>query len=300
MPPDKRQPPLPARQNREDGSTQKRTAPPVPPPPPRRSEPSPKARGIGDQQRRLPGPPKPPADWHSSSDSKRDENLFSLPTPPLPPFRPRRQDVRYEEVRTIRIGGRQAPINRPIDDFLRGAPDPLREPPTQTRDRVEPSPPKESKYSDNLLNVSLICTQLDRAFVVRFREERSILGKQYKYESTLTDIDENGTAAPSMTVPVASLSWSGISCPHCRSKIRPIRCGSCGRLACDGRVTESANGTYFSCAPSCGRSGGLVTPGLITITGSGTRRTSLPVPANRPILAPPDPPAAVPRLPKPR
>jgi hypothetical protein len=159
--------------------------------------------------------------------------------------------------------------------------------------------PAEQTEGGELLNVPLICTQTDRPFILAFRETRSVFGTRYKHKVTVTTVGEGGEAAPSLTVPIASLEWGGIKCPHCGAECRPIRCGRCERLACDGRVTRDGEDIIFACTPSCG-SMGLVQGGLKTVTGSAGRHSSPPTAANSFVCAPIAPSANLPRLPKPR
>jgi hypothetical protein len=165
--------------------------------------------------------------------------------------------------------------------------------------RAKPDRPEEPKDTAKRLNIPVICTQADRPFVLVFRETTSVFGTRYKLETTLTMIGESGESSPSLTVAISSLDWGGITCPHCRARCRPIRCGQCQRLACDGRVTVTGDAIHFACAPSCGLSG-WVRGSLETVTGSEGRRSAPAAAANTFICGPAAPPGNVPKLPKPR
>jgi hypothetical protein len=265
---------------------------------------------MANRTRRVPPPPPPPPPVAAPRERA------------LPVARPRRLDI-------PNIGSRTEPRRRPawtLDtdwppvDFdsteqesapkqLPGRPknpfldfgedDDAPETPTGTIRWSKPARPVEPKESAKLLNVPVICTKFDRPFVLVFRETRSVFGTRYRLDATLTDVGEGGEASPSLTVPISSLDWGGIKCPHCRSQCRPIHCGQCQRLACDGRVTTSGDGILFACAPSCGMSG-WVRGSLQTVTGSEGRRSPPPVTATALISGPGTPPENVPKLPKPR
>jgi hypothetical protein len=260
--------------------------------------------------RYVPPPPPPPA--------------ATPPVRPLPQLRPRRrlelQNFGTDQPR------RRVPLPAPPKDWLPPAHDPfddnpaparLPEPPENLsevlRDLVDkyaepvpdalPTPkatrPEEPKDAGKLLNVPVICTKTDRAFVLVFREARSVFGTRYKFETTLTEIGDGGEVAPSLTVPISSLNWGGIGCPHCRAQCRPIYCGRCQRLACDGQVTARGDDLFFVCAPSCGTRG-WVRGNLQTVTGSAGRRSPPAASGNAFICAPARPSGIIPRLPKPR
>jgi hypothetical protein len=271
---------------------------------------------MSDHTRRVPPPPPPPPP---------EENQLN---PPLPPLRQRRRDLtlfgtRTDETRrAVRLP--EPPIDWPADlerADVEAAPTPsppppedlgdvLREltnasarpepPPSRKVEPVEPPRPR-AKPQDfaKKLNVPMICTQTDRAFVLVFREKRSVFGTRYQLETKLTDFGEGGEATPSLTVPIGSLDWSGITCPHCGARCRPIRCGSCTRLGCDGRITEVPSGIFFRCAPSCAVSG-LVRNGLETITGTEGVAPK-PTSSSRALICVPESPRTqnIPRLPKP-
>jgi hypothetical protein len=173
------------------------------------------------------------------------------------------------------------------------------EPPSDARPWAKAVSREEPRDSSKFLNVQAICTRADRPFVLVFRETRGVFGTLYRLETTLTDIGDGGTASSSLTIPVDSLDWSGIKCPHCRSQCRPINCGRCQRLACDGRVTVKGDDIYFTCTPSCGERG-WVRGSLQTVVGSEGRRSAPAAAGNGFICGPATPSGNVPKLPKPR
>jgi hypothetical protein len=259
----------------------------VPPPPPvasrpTRSMPVPRPRRIDiptlasrtDQQRRAVPRPTLRTDW-PPSDIDRAELKITRPQPPEPPEN--------------------------LGEVLRDLTDKYTRPVPLTRTRILPARPQTPKDSAKRLNIPVICTQAGRPFVLVFRESRGIFGTRYKLETTLKDIGEGGEALPSLTVPVGSLDFGGIKCPHCvdQSKVRPIRCGACGRLACDGRVRAIGDDLFFECAPSCGTSG-WVRHHLETVTGSEGGYSPSANAATGLICGPAAPPGNVPKLPKPR
>lgn len=282
---------------------------------------------MKNRNRRVPPPPPPPPPPASSGR-----------TPSLPVPRPRHLGSANVGSRTDRF--RRAvrlpapPTDWPLDldaGDTRPAPTRLPEPPEGLRDglrnltrtftppvppadlhKIVPSEPQakaslsatrpELKDFAKRLNVPVICTEADRAFVLVFREKRSVFGTRYKLEATLANIGENGAEpSPSLTVPISSLDWGGITCPHCRnrSRVRPVLCGACNRLACDGRVTESSDDLFFKCADSCGTSG-WVRNSLKTVTGTDGGRSAPQTAASSLICAPEMPSGIPPKLPKPR
>jgi hypothetical protein len=249
--------------------------PPLPAPRPLR-----RPLDFGSPQRRALTPPAPPADWASPPPNSGEElDPLRLPSPPE------------------NLGDILRDLN---ETYSRPAPRGLRHSPERGLDAEAPVRPGAKEAAEGKrLHIPLICTQTDRPFILAFRETRSVFGTRYKHELTLTDIGEGSEAASSLTVPITSLEWGGIKCPHCRSECRPIHCGRCARLACDGRVTCDGEDIIFACAPSCG-SVGRVQGGLKTVTGSAGRHSSPPTAANSFVCAPIAPSANLPRLPKPR
>jgi hypothetical protein len=272
---------------------------------------------MNDRSRRVPPPPPPPKP--------------SRPTSPLPPLRRRRLDLTKlvsrddQQRRPVnlpdpppdgpvdfdRFGARPARLPEPPKDFhellrdLKSKSTPPVSPTERLGDPAKTSPlvarptPEDSARR---LNVPIICTQTDRAFVLVFREKRSVFGTRFKLEATLANVGENGAEpSPSLTVPISSLDWGGVTCPHCRnrSRVRPIFCGVCNRLACDGRVTESGDDLFFKCADSCGTSG-WVRSSLKTVTGTDGGRSAPQTAAGSFICAPEIPSGIPPKLPKPR
>jgi hypothetical protein len=249
--------------------------------------------------------------------------------PPPPPPRaatpPRRSDVRGSRPEQ---GWRPLPPPPPPDDLLpfdlnpvlqRAASPGVSEPPENLgyvlRDfsdkYVPPAPPpdalqafkrasaKQPEDSRKLLNISMICARHDRPFVLVFREVRGLFVSAYKLDAIRTDIGASAGMFPSITVPIAALNWNGITCPHCRAQCRPIQCGACQRLACDGRTTISGNDILFGCTPFCGTVG-WVHGTMKTVTGSEGRHSPRPAAANALICGPATPPGHPLRLPKPR
>jgi hypothetical protein len=262
---------------------------PPPPPPPTASRPArsmliPRPRRIDipgltsrtDQQRRAVPKPAPRSDWLSSDIERADRR-------PIPARLPDPPENLGEVLRDL------------SDNYTRPVP------PTHARARIERARPQEPKDSAKRLNIPVICTQADRPFVLVFRESHSIFGTRYKLDATLKDVGEGGEALPSFTVPVGSLDFGGIKCPHCvhQSRVRPIRCGGCGRLACDGRVKAIGDDLFFECAASCGTSG-WVRGSLETVTGSEGGYSPSANAAGGFICGPAAPPGNVPKLPKPR
>jgi hypothetical protein len=47
------------------------------------------------------------------------------------------------------------------------------------------------------------------------------------------------------------------TCPYCSTPGGTLYCYSCGSLICRGRITETENGVFARCTPSCGASGVL-------------------------------------------
>jgi hypothetical protein len=256
------------------------------------------------RKRRVPPPPPPAAT-------------------PLPPARPRRLDPRGS-----RAEQGKRPLPPPPADLLPFDRDPVLQPaalpgvpqPPENlgdllRDLTDkyapPAPPpdalpwfrrpraKRPEDSRKLVIIPMICARHDRPFVLAFREVRGLFGSGYKLDAIWTDIDGSAGMLPSITVPIAALNWNGITCPHCRAQCRPIHCGICQRLACDGRTTTSGDDILFACAPSCGTVG-WVHGTMKTVTGSEGRRSPPPAAANAFICGPATPPGKPQRLPKPR
>jgi hypothetical protein len=255
----------------------KRRVPPPPPPPPlppvrpRRLD----ARGSRPEQVRRPLPPPPPPADLLPFDLDADFHSQALPGVPEPPEN--------------------------LDDALRDLTDKY-VPPAPSPDALQAfkrASAKQPRDSRKLLKISMICARLDRPFVLAFREVRGLFGSGYKLDAIRTDIGASTGTLPSITVPIAALDWNGITCPHCRAQCRPIHCGACQRLACDGRTTMSGEDILFGCAPSCGMVG-WVHGTMKTVTGSEGRRSPLPAAANAFIRGPATPPGHPLRLPKPR
>jgi hypothetical protein len=161
----------------------------------------------------------------SSSRSAPRNSPPSTNVPPLPPPAPRREF---------------------------GALGRLQETQRTWRAPVSENPPK----ADNgLLNVPMVCATYDRPFGVRFRKTGGLFGKAYRFEAAVTEAGGLAESAPALLVPTSEMLWKGISCPHCRALCRPILCGHCQKLVCDGGTSENGGRLYFRCAPSCGASG---------------------------------------------
>lgn len=264
-----------------------RRVPPPPPPPtatrPSQPMPDPRPRRIDipslssrtGQQRRAVPMPAPPTDWPLPRVDPADRR-------PAPAPLPKSSDKLGEVLRDLN------------DRYIRPIP-------RRPRPAIKSARPSEPKDSAKRLNIPVICTQSDRPFVLVFRESFSIFGTRFKLEATLTDIGEVGEAIPSVTVPIGSMNWSGCKCPHCfdHSLVRPIRCGQCGRLACDGRVKAIGDDYFFQCAPSCGGRGWL-RGALETVTGSEGRAAPSPPAANGFLCGPAAPRGNFLKLPKPR
>lgn len=323
-PPDRYTPPKPSppAEDRSFRQTRRLLLPPPPPAPPRNAEPSALDRRPSIMIRDLLGPPR--------NRPTPDFGVRRVPVPPpLPPER-RLDHVRREQrirpnspadlfslppdrgeatVPPRRLAFPQENGRDPsalTDAFARAAPGRLTRPTEPPQPAAEadtaakPNRPEKPAEGGKLLNVPMICTVVDSAFALTFRTSRGLFGGRYKLDGIVKEVGAGEGASASLTVPVSSIDWSGIKCPHCGAACRPIRCGKCGRLACDGRVT-SGTPLYFQCSPSCG-GGGLAAGKLETVTGSESRGTA-PSPSRALICAPAAPalPAQnVPRLPKPR
>lgn len=234
---------------------------------------------------------------------KRDR---SVPPPPpactLPAHRPRRLDVanfnfRHEPRTPARLpapprerewfdgepqGDHECLLGSGVDGHLLDEADPLANIPSAAQE--------EAKW----LNVPMICAGTDRPFIVVFRETQTSGGAHYKLDRVRTAVGDGGEPAASISVPISSLDWSGVECPHCRSRCRPVHCGSCQRLACDAKVKDTEKGLFFACASSCGTSG-YVGGSLRIVTGS---ESCLSAPGG--FDRAPSGPKGVLRLPKPR
>jgi hypothetical protein len=256
--------------------------PPRPPSPPVPSLPAPRPRRLDmpnfgtrtDQERRAVRTPVPPPNWPPVSHDPIDQR-------PAPARLPEPPENLREALRDLVNN-----LDRP-------------EPPSDARPWAMAASPEAPKDAGKFLNVLAICTRADRPFVLVFRETRGIFGTHYRLETTLTDIGEGGATSSSLTVPVSSLDWRGVNCPHCRSQCRPIHCGQCQNLACDGRVVVNGDDIYFTCAPSCGARG-LVSPALKSVTGSEGRRSPPTAAAGSFFCGPATPSGTLPKLPKPR
>jgi hypothetical protein len=271
---------------RSNDNSRRPRKPIVPPPPPAPGRPT----GGGQNRPSLPPVPNP--------DPAGDE-LYER-VPPLPPFRPRRSAGAFpledSRSRLFDLTSKDFPEYVP----LAYEPTPSLEAFPATEDLPERKERVWPGEGDKLFNVPMICTRHDRGFVVVFRSYLS--DTSYRFDRILADVEITGNEAssPSLTVPVTSLSWFGITCPHCQTACRPIHCGSCGRLACDGQIAELQHGELFKCAASCGTEG-IIHHNLKTITGGESRharRLALPAPTR--ISAPETPAQIFPRLPKPR
>jgi hypothetical protein len=241
-----------------------RRVPPLPPaPPPEAIQPDsrlPALRprrldnsGFGsrtDQARRPVQLPEPPTHWPLESAAAPKG---TLPQPPQPPENLRQvlQDLADKYSRTT-----------PAAETRSSDPDEVW--------KAAPSGRPEAARGAKRLNISVICTKADSPFVLVFDEGPSVFGRRYKLVATLPNVGTGGETAASIAVPVSSLDWAGITCPHCGNRVQPIFCDACNRLACDGRVTEDDIGTFFRCAPSCGCIG-WVRPGLKNVAGSQGR-----------------------------
>jgi hypothetical protein len=220
-----------------------------------------------DQSRRAVQLPEPPKEW--LRDSGRAVTKSGLPLPPEPP-----------EI---------------LSEVLQDMADKYALP---VSEKAAPSGGGEAFDARQRINIPVICTKTDRAFILIFREPRCLECK-YKLETTLTDVETGtvGQSEASLTVPIDKVDWSGITCPHCRNRVQPIQCGGCKRLACDGRVTQSSNGTFFQCAASCGCSGWL-SSNLRNVTGSQGWSSAASGPAHLSGRSPASPSGSLPRLPK--
>jgi hypothetical protein len=171
------------------------------------------------------------------ADSEARNPVPSTDIPPLPPPAPRREvgtrERRLETQRTWRSPVTQA-TPKPDGPFL---------------------------------NVPMICASTDRPFVLRFRKKGGLFSKSYGLDSVVTELDSDGEALLGLSVPTDQMAWTNIRCPHCNALCRPIHCGRCEKLVCDGRSSESIAGLYFRCAPSCGASGPCG-DGLTSIRGN--------------------------------
>ena len=120
---------------------------------------------------------------------------------------------------------------------------------------------------EGVLLVPMVCAAFDHRFVLKFRKKGGILGKAYRLEQVMTGLAASSESARALSIATNDMVWGGISCPHCSAVCRPILCGTCNQLVCDGRATEDASHLYFRCNNSCGASGS-VGNGLTSISGS--------------------------------
>jgi hypothetical protein len=246
-----------------------------PPPPPRRPN-----RPHASTEQSKPGRaiPPPTADWLNArfdAGGRDIRSLFPLPSP---------WNSKDERGRPPSADHNAQP-----------------EPPERTR--VE-KPSKEMAEGRSELNVPIVCARNGGPFVVVFRRRWIPLGTRYKFERALNLPQAGGSATPleALTVPIDQLDWDGIKCPNCQSCCGPIHCGRCKKLVCYGRTTETADGTYFRCAPSCGLEG-YTRPTLESVEGSRgqaprSKPATAPASSRAPRLAPPKAPPSVPKLPK--
>jgi hypothetical protein len=193
---------------------------------------------------------------------------------------------------------RSAPLDSPSSTDIPPLPPPARRREFGTRERLleaqrtwRTTDSQGTAKADNaIVNVPMKCASKDRPFVLRFRKTGGLLGKAYRHEATITGLDSLGDNAPSLSVPTNQMLWSDINCPHCRALCRPIHCGSCQKLVCDGRSSEKWGKLHFRCSESCGASGPC-SDGLTSVRGNAASSA----PAQR-LLGPPA--AAAQTLPK--
>jgi hypothetical protein len=241
---------------------------------------------MKDRSRRVPPPPPPPE--------------VTRPDSRLPALRPRRLDsidfgARSDQSRrAVRLPELPEKVRKILQEVAAKYSPPVPAAETRRLDRGEAL--DDSKG----LNIPVICTKTDRAFILLFREPGG-LESNYRLESVRPNI-KSGTdehAELSITVPVDRVDWSDITCPHCRNRVQPVLCSACNRLACDGRVTKYGGATFFKCAPSCGCSGQLY-PNLKNVTGSQGQPSAASAPGPSSATAPTTLPGRPMKLLKPR
>lgn len=102
-----------------------------------------------------------------------------------------------------------------------------------------------------MIDIPFRCAVKDRDFFCRFRINQ-FLPSKYFFERLVEPPVSGEPAAETnaITVATSALPLDGVRCPYCSAKVF-VRCGSCHRLLCQGRVT----GNFFFCSDSCGGSG---------------------------------------------
>jgi hypothetical protein len=268
----------------------------VPPPPPaperRRSDVTPLDATRPAPLRALPPPPAEHRRSEAvSADSTRPASLRTLPPPPPLPV-PKRSDSGGPGLDTL-FDELSPPA--PAFSSLRR----LFEEASADRATPQPQRPEPPKDTGKLVNVPMICAVTDRPFLLMFREAGGFFNKRYDLQSVVADLGAGGTASSTLSLPVTALNWEGIKCPHCSGTCRPILCGKCQRLACDGRVRKAASFTVFACAPSCGMVGPIDAT-LETINGSEGGYAQRPPAGGSPSRAQSAAPRSALMLPKPR
>ena len=141
--------------------------------------------------------------------------------------------------------------------------------------------------------VPILCAVKDNECFLVFRHNK--VSKKFVYETAILTAAADGPDSAAESYDISDLvGIDRINCPHCRSKVGPVRC-STGHFVCTGRVDW--NTMNFRCADSCGVHG-IMTSGLRSITGSKHES----VEARRPLYGSPSngqarlPPPASPRL----
>jgi hypothetical protein len=156
------------------------------------------------------------------------------------------------------IDGKQDPVPAPPPHF-KASPTPSG---ARTSTKEARPLPQEDKSARRIM-IPMRCAQVDRDFVVVFRQNR--ISKGYFLERTgVPSATTNGPAAATNTYDISDLPFDRVKCPHCGAYAGPIRCGH-GHFVCRGRVDEAMQ--YFHRCDSCGSHGSLA-PTLRTVTGS--------------------------------
>jgi hypothetical protein len=115
------------------------------------------------------------------------------------------------------------------------------------------NPPGVPEDLPKKIEADYLCAKKAKPFVVAF-ERANRAGSPYFIEAIRYGHAAEGpaaeTAAAFLNVPAARLNFQRFQCPHCRSA-NFVRCGTCGRLVCQGRTKDG----IFRCADDCGAEG---------------------------------------------
>jgi hypothetical protein len=100
------------------------------------------------------------------------------------------------------------------------------------------------------------CAVMDEPFAVTFEHNPKSGDERYFITGVRTAFPSGaagqGKAPASPQVSIYSLDHRSLVCPRCMASDFPIRCGTCGRLMCDGRTVTREGRRFFRCSDSCG------------------------------------------------